>query len=640
VRGFVSANGTNNLLDAAPVTLAGPASRTQVSDATGFYGFVDLTPGIYTVSATMSGLGTVTSNVTVTAGGGATVLLDISGTDTIPPLISGVRATNATDHSVRIVWNTDESADSVVEFGFTTNYTTGKTNAVLMLAHEVELTGLSPDTTYHFRVRSRDGSGNFTVSSDATFDTLPAGFVDDLIIDNPEAAVAGTWTGGTASPDKFGADYRFNSAGSGSEYLEFRPEILVAGTYAVDEWHPQGPNRTTNAQHVIQFAGGTQAVGVNQETGGGQWNRLGTFLFAEGTNGSVRITDVFPDATGNVVLADAIRFSYVPTAPSVLTPPQSLAVNATSNATFVVTASGSAPLAYQWWFNGAKIAGATAPSSTRSNVQPADAGSYLVVVTNRAGSVTSAPALLTVNTRPVFVVQPQSQSVIVAGAFTLDADASGTQPVRYQWRQNGTNLGGATNKSFSRVNVQTTHGGTYSVLASNVAGITLSTGAMVVVLVPPVIVTPPQEVTVKAGSNAVFTVTASGSGPLFYRWQFNGSNLPDGATGSILTRNTVRLADDGFYSVLVTNAAGSVTSVPARLTVLTPAAPEILAIRLVAPDQVRLSITGDTGSVYAVEGTPDFVSWSRLATFTNVAGAFEFFEARTNALRFYRALAP
>lgn len=84
-------------------------------------------------------------------------------------------------------------------------------------------------------------------------------------------------------------------------------------------------------------------------------------------------------------------------APSISTQPQSQTVFVGQNATFAVSASGAAPLAYQWRFSGTNIVGATTNSYTHTNAQTNDAGSYAVVITNSAGSVTSAVATLTVN---------------------------------------------------------------------------------------------------------------------------------------------------------------------------------------------------------------------------------------------------
>jgi hypothetical protein len=64
--------------------------------------------------------------------------------------------------------------------------------------------------------------------------------------------------------------------------------------------------------------------------------------------------------------------------------------------TFTVSAGGTAPLSYQWRFNGTNIPGANLSSYTRMNLQPSDSGNYSVQVTNVAGTITSSNALLTV----------------------------------------------------------------------------------------------------------------------------------------------------------------------------------------------------------------------------------------------------
>ncbi|MCU0788334.1 MAG: immunoglobulin domain-containing protein, partial [Verrucomicrobia bacterium] len=85
-----------------------------------------------------------------------------------------------------------------------------------------------------------------------------------------------------------------------------------------------------------------------------------------------------------------------PSAPVITDQPDSLNVVEGNNAAFSVTATGAAPLAYQWRFNEMTLPGETNTSYTRLNAQPADAGDYTVVVTNGSGSVTSAVAVLTV----------------------------------------------------------------------------------------------------------------------------------------------------------------------------------------------------------------------------------------------------
>src|SRR5439155_18351892 len=90
--------------------------------------------------------------------------------------------------------------------------------------------------------------------------------------------------------------------------------------------------------------------------------------------------------------------------------PQSQTVLAGTNTLFTVTATGLAPVSYQWQFNSGNIGGANATNLSLSNVQSANAGSYRVVVSNRLGSVTSAVAVLTVLVPPAMTVQPQSRT--------------------------------------------------------------------------------------------------------------------------------------------------------------------------------------------------------------------------------------
>jgi pectate lyase len=83
----------------------------------------------------------------------------------------------------------------------------------------------------------------------------------------------------------------------------------------------------------------------------------------------------------------------------------------------------------------------------------------------------------------------------------------------------------------------------------------------------PAITTQPQSRTNLAGDTATFTVVASGTAPLVYRWYFNTNTLLGGATGATLTLNNVQPANEGSYSVVISNSVNSVTSQFATLTV-------------------------------------------------------------------------
>jgi len=275
---------------------------------------------------------------------------------------------------------------------------------------------------------------------------------------------------------------------------------------------------------------------------------------------------VVANAVGTVTSSNAVlTVSAVENPPSITAQPQSLTRIQGASATFSVTATGTAPLYYQWYWNGSALAGATQSSYTDASVQPADAGSYVVVVTNHVGSATSDAAILTVLVPPAIVTQPQSRAVIEGTNVTFTVSASGTAPLSFQWRKGGTPISGATGTSYSLSNVQASDAGTYTVVVTNAAGSATSANAVLTVNVPPAITVQPESQAVAAGSSVTFSVTASGSPVLSYQWRFNGTNLT-GATASSYTRSNVQSVDVGLYWVVVSNPWGSVTSLEAALT--------------------------------------------------------------------------
>jgi lysophospholipase L1-like esterase len=114
-----------------------------------------------------------------------------SGADIIPPQITAVAATNLTNSSAQINWQTDEPADSQVEYGLDTNYgSLSSLNPVLVTTHVMTLSGLQENTTYHYRVHSKDAAGNPAMSSDFTFTTTSPSnviFADDFNVGGLDA---------------------------------------------------------------------------------------------------------------------------------------------------------------------------------------------------------------------------------------------------------------------------------------------------------------------------------------------------------------------------------------------------------------------------------------------------------------------
>ena len=301
---------------------------------------------------------------------------------------------------------------------------------------------------------------------------------------------------------------------------------------------------------------------------------------------------------------------------SITTQPQSQSVAAGSNALFTVAATGTAPLGYQWQFNGIAVAGATNTNLALDNVQTANGGSYTVVVTNSAGSATSAVAVLTVIVPPTITTQPLSQNATQGTSVTFTVATSGTAPFSYQWQFNSSNISGATASSYTLANVQLTSAGSYSVVVSNLAGSATSSNATLTVTIPPTppsITGQPQNQTIIQGGSATFAVAANGTPPLYYQWSLYGTNL-SGATGSSYTCANAQPASAGSYSVMVSNTLSTATSSNALLTVIVP--PTITTQPLSQTATQGMSVTF---TVAASGSTPFSYQWQLNSS--NISGA-------------------
>lgn len=179
----------------------------------------------------------------------------------------------------------------------------------------------------------------------------------------------------------------------------------------------------------------------------------------------------------------AVGSTTVELAPTITVPPASLTVTQHNTATFSVTAGGTAPLRYQWFFNSAELTNRTNATLTITDAQSTNQGNYQVRITNRVGGVLSPVVTLTVLDPPVISQQPQSRTNLAGSTATLTVVAQGTAPLAYQWFLNGTTaLSGETNSSLTLTNVQKSQAGTYSVRVSNSAGVLDSAGAVLTVI--------------------------------------------------------------------------------------------------------------------------------------------------------------
>lgn len=451
--------------------------------------------------------------------------------------------------------------------------------------------------------------------------------------------------------------------------------------------------------------------------------------------------------------------------PAISQPPTNQTVIAGQPAIFNVSATGSAPLMYQWRFAGVNLTGAVGATLTIPNPQPIDAGDYSVVITNSLGSITSSVASLTVNYSltttaglggsitpdlnpagypPNSLVQltatPSAgysfagwsgdaggtgnplnvllttNKVISASFFNTNVDlyldntnsevsyqgvwqtgsastdkylsdyrfastaAGGTNTVTYRpnipsagyydisiWYPQGSNR--ATNAPWTIVHAagntnvsvdQSANGGGWRLIATacpfavgtngfvQTSNDTGAAGKVVMAdgvrftfvgLLPtaPTILTPPLSQSIKAGSNVIFTVIASGIPTPQYQWFFN-SALLTGATNNAFVRSNAQPADAGIYSLVVSNIAGLVET-NASLTIKAPAPLWMESITALPDGRMALVITGAPGFSYSVERTTNFSTWEQVTNLPNPTGVSSFIDAQAtnNSQGFYRA---
>lgn len=298
--------------------------------------------------------------------------------------------------------------------------------------------------------------------------------------------------------------------------------------------------------------------------------------------------------------------------PTITTQPASMGVKTGGTAVFKVAAKGSGTLTYQWKKAGNNVAtgtGANTDTYSIAGVSATDAGSYTVEVRSSGGSpVVSNPALLTVVAPPLITTQPVSLSVNDRSPAAFSVSATGTQPLTFQWKKNGSNISGGTQQVF-KINAATiSDSGTYSVVVTNSAGSLASSEATLTVkgLAPTITSQSPATPTsVVAGSSAVFSVSATGTAQLTYQWRKDGGDIPL-ANSSTLKILSAGPADAGKYSVLVSNPAGSVSSKETVLTVNTP-------VTFTTPPAGASAYTGGSATfTVVVAGTPPFTyQWKK-----------------------------
>jgi uncharacterized lipoprotein YddW (UPF0748 family) len=689
IKGFVLAMGDNAPLDGARVVLSGGASRTQTNDATGFFGFVDLNPGSYTLTITFPGYNAASTNVTVSAG--LVTTADVYLSASTAPIITfqpqnvtilpgsnatfSVTATGALPLSYRWKFNGANIAGATassytrtnVTFSHAGAYTVTVTNALgstnstpailtvvttaippILITQPLSKIGLAgnnitlqatADGTAPFSWRWRKNGANV---SGATSSSLFLSNMTPASAGNYTVIVTNTAGAVTSAVATVSVHYALNLsfAGGGTGMLSKSPD---APSYA------PGTVVTLTASNGFTGWTGDASGSANplSVTMNSHKNLAANFTGVEVIvdNTAANVVGTWNTGTTAGFWGSNYHWKGPGTGNSHLTFRPSLPVAGKYNVYewHVIGSNRAVDGPHVVSYNGGSathIINQTTGGSTWNLL-----GTYpFLAGTNGYARIhdgyTTGVALMADAIRflfvhpPVILTPPQGDTILAGANATFSVTA--VQATSYQWRFNSGNISGATGSSYTRTNAQISHAGNYTVVVTGPGGSVTSSVAALVVGALPSFTAHPASQTNSTGSNVLFSATATGSAPLEYQWRFGGSELPN-ATSATLTLTNAQLADAGIYSVVVRNPWGGALSSNALLTLLRPTT--LQSTFLFENGQIRVQLNGEPGFTNVVESSSTLTNnWTPLTNLVLTNGAAEFLEPSTNApSRFYRA---
>jgi gliding motility-associated-like protein len=310
-----------------------------------------------------------------------------------------------------------------------------------------------------------------------------------------------------------------------------------------------------------------------------QWQLNGNSIIGE-TNQTLTIT---AGGTYNIIVTSSDESCTSTSAAFVITETIPI-VTSTNNVTIIcpgesIILTSSLADSYQWQLNGFDIAGQTNQTLTITEV-----GDYTVITSN--SSCISTSLIFSIDNFSATISSNNGQNVICSGQSLLLTSSIGTS---YQWQNNGTNIFGATNQTYT-VN----QAGSYTVTVND-GTCTSTSQAFIVTQFSPEVTTNNNIVTICPGTSLTLNATAGQS----YQWSLNGQAI-NGATNQSYTATQA-----GVYTVAINNGVCTSTTLPFTISVFNPVVTSANGVTSVCPGaSVTLTATQGASYQWFLNGTP------------------------------------
>jgi hypothetical protein len=390
--------------------------------------------------------------------------------------LAAISTNPAWAQSISLAWS-PSSSPAVTGYKVFYGLASGNYTSVIDAGGQTSLTipGLAPGATYYLAVLAYDAAGDQSLFSNEVTNSVPA---PPLITAQPINQTVNA-----------GAMATFAVTASGTPPLNFQ---WFDGAAAL----PGATNANLALANVSDANRGGYSVVIS--------NSVGSLTSSVATLSVIDPPLIAIQPAAQTVVAGRIAF-------------------------FQVSFSGTPPFNFQWFDGAAALPGATNATLLLVNVSDANGGSYSVVISNTAGSVTSSVAALSVIDPPVITTQPAAQSVGLGANVSFQVAASGTPPFTFQWFVAGAAIPTGTAATLHLTNVGVANAGNYRATVRNAASTTISAAAALTV------------------TNPFASLTGAYNG-LFY--QTNAGNPAVAVPTAGMLANCI-VSSNGFYSARV-----------------------------------------------------------------------------------------